>query len=749
MSNNSDMIKMLRLVEGQQFAGLPEQRPGDQVRGTEQAKKNGQQHPFHNRLVGEEISLEDKLSKKYQDMKDLHGKDKGVAEEGSENKYSNLSNRGVNRGINRAGDDFNRMMDLDQVESPHYKTQHQQDTKQRLKTKPMAGPKGVLPEQGMAEGEDSKEIGPGWKTEHGIVDRVDGNSVIVKTSQGKMRVNITDIKTAEAPDQGMAEGSQRVDSLVTDALKIMKGAEVSDAISALKTVLGDREYNDRPGFYKFYIKQMLDMYGQQGIAESNMPQSVIKSKQKYAAMTAQEFHAAHKNKSAEELQAMAWRHGYGKGSNHYVDKHKKGSTVTEGRNEIAKGTPDDIKLQIKQLGLGPARRESTGSGGEAIFVFRNPNYYVSQGQDGNWVLVQTNAESDQQGVAEQQLNEFVPLLALGARLFMAAAPKIAQVFGKVGQAGARGVGQAARTGTEIAAKNAGQIGMGAGAYEIGSSVADITKDITAKVGTALDENTIFDLATLAFKYSIPAGIVLAILYGGKKAIDSLFADPKTQQGVAEGQEEIEYICSGCSGSGEGPHEGTTCRTCHGSGVEMGYADEPEHEHDEEELDEDQHESPMERPMLHRIMMRHMDLIEKYGIDRVLDAVRDVAGGIHIGPDDEIGTSDVSAAMVNVMNQLKSSDHAIDENIPAGDINASGSPSTSSGPAPAVSAGGTAPTTPSSTAPAPAATTAPAPAGSTTPGQQQPMTPEEQAALDKIKSNAGLKAQYDKLIQQAH
>ena len=77
---------------------------------------------------------------------------KGQVEESPENKYSNLSNRGVNRGINRAGDDFNRMMDLDQAESPHYKTQHQQDTKQRLKTSPMAGPKGQLPEQGVAEG---------------------------------------------------------------------------------------------------------------------------------------------------------------------------------------------------------------------------------------------------------------------------------------------------------------------------------------------------------------------------------------------------------------------------------------------------------------------------------------------------------------------------------------------------------------------------------------------------------------------
>ena len=82
---------------------------------------------------------------------DLTQLGQGMAEESSENKYSNLSNRGVNRGIKRAGDDFNRLLDLDQAESPHYKTQHQQDTKQRLKTKPMPGPKGVLPEQDVAE----------------------------------------------------------------------------------------------------------------------------------------------------------------------------------------------------------------------------------------------------------------------------------------------------------------------------------------------------------------------------------------------------------------------------------------------------------------------------------------------------------------------------------------------------------------------------------------------------------------------
>ena len=76
MSKNDDMIKLVRLFEDKQFAGEPEQKPGDQVRGTDKAEANGKQHPFHNRLVGEEISLEDKLSKRYQDMKDVQAKEK-------------------------------------------------------------------------------------------------------------------------------------------------------------------------------------------------------------------------------------------------------------------------------------------------------------------------------------------------------------------------------------------------------------------------------------------------------------------------------------------------------------------------------------------------------------------------------------------------------------------------------------------------------------------------------------------------
>ena len=89
----------------------------------------------------------------------------------------------------------------------------------------------------------------------------------------------------------------RVDSLVTDALKVMRGSEVSDAVQALKTVLGNREYNDRRGHYNFYVKQILDMYSQQGITEGakvdRMVKHIAKSEKKLG-------------KSKDEAENIAW-----------------------------------------------------------------------------------------------------------------------------------------------------------------------------------------------------------------------------------------------------------------------------------------------------------------------------------------------------------------------------------------------------------------------------------------------------------
>ena len=96
---------------------------------------------------------------------------------------------------------------------------------------------------------------------------------------------------------GVGESSQRGDTLVTDSLRIMKGPEVNDAVRALTTVLGNREYNSRRGFYNFYIKQMIDMYNKQGVAEGakvdRMVKHIAKSEKKLG-------------KSKDEAENIAW-----------------------------------------------------------------------------------------------------------------------------------------------------------------------------------------------------------------------------------------------------------------------------------------------------------------------------------------------------------------------------------------------------------------------------------------------------------
>ena len=72
----------------------------------------------------------------------------------------------------------------------------------------------------------------------------------------------------ERSARNVAENSQRVDSLVTDSLRVMRDSDYQiDAIKAIKTVLGDREYNSRPGFYNFYVRQIRDLMDRKGLAE--------------------------------------------------------------------------------------------------------------------------------------------------------------------------------------------------------------------------------------------------------------------------------------------------------------------------------------------------------------------------------------------------------------------------------------------------------------------------------------------------
>lgn len=77
------------------------------------------------------------------------------------------------------------------------------------------------------------------------------------------------------------------------------------------------------------IKNHQDAHKASNVQEARMPSSVIKSKQRNAEMSHQDFAAKHKDKSDDELRSMAWRHGYGKGSNYYVNKRNKGLEVKE------------------------------------------------------------------------------------------------------------------------------------------------------------------------------------------------------------------------------------------------------------------------------------------------------------------------------------------------------------------------------------------------------------------------------------
>jgi len=62
-------------------------------------------------------------------------------------------------------------------------------------------------------------------------------------------------------------------------------------------------------------------------------------------------------------------------------------------------------------------------------------------------------------------------------------------------------------------------------------------------------------------------------------------------------------------------------------------------------------NPVARAVLHRIMMAHPGVLAQHGPERVMSAVDELADRVNIGPDDEIGTSDVSGWVRDVIRML--------------------------------------------------------------------------------------------------
>ena len=407
------------------------------------------------------------------------------------------------------------------------------------------------------------------------------------------------------------ESKERVDSLVTNALKRMEGPSINDAVKALIVEIGTQEFKSRLQFYKFYVNQMVQMYEEQGVAEGlgnfakaidnlhgwyqddssdpNIERYEFDDREGgyYAYGTIEhnlktgEIAVDFEDKSGEydgdikatfnsigdamnALRRITTQHRYNTGKAQSFDRL--GDRTLAGPDDVyktdragKKGTltksrMDTMKMSSPYRKTGPKgvlpeqgvaegwKGELAGGtiGGIAGHVAGSAVGGPIGGIIGGAVGGTGGGIIGRELTKEEQLNEIAPILAAGARLVITMAPKIAQVLKNTGKATAKAAAPVAKSGAEIAAKNADKIGVGLGAYEIGSSAADIAKAITAKVGTALEEKTIMELAQVAFKFAIPTGIVLAILYGGKKVIDSLFSNSNQQQGVAEGSYQSQY-----------------------------------------------------------------------------------------------------------------------------------------------------------------------------------------------------------------
>jgi len=101
-------------------------------------------------------------------------------------------------------------------------------------------------------------------------------------------------------------------------------AEIKEAIAGLIYAV------NKAGNTNFYIEKIHGLLGTQ-LAEAGMPASIVRHKSELAGMSDKDLATKLGGKSEDELRQMAWRHGFGKMSDHYVKRvaKGKGSTVTE------------------------------------------------------------------------------------------------------------------------------------------------------------------------------------------------------------------------------------------------------------------------------------------------------------------------------------------------------------------------------------------------------------------------------------
>ena len=123
-----------------------------------------------------------------------------------------------------------------------------------------------------------------------------------------------------------------------------------DEILARETKTAD--VDTKPGMMRILKKRVNEVEkeiakeNRKNTDEGGMPSSVIKSKQKLAMMTDKELADRFKGADEKTLRQMAWRHGYGNMSSHYLDRVKNvmtGKKTATTEAELEEGLKDWAK----------------------------------------------------------------------------------------------------------------------------------------------------------------------------------------------------------------------------------------------------------------------------------------------------------------------------------------------------------------------------------------------------------------------
>jgi len=127
-----------------------------------------------------------------------------------------------------------------------------------------------------------------------------------------------------------------------------------DEILARETKTAD--VDTKPGMMRILKKRVNEVEkeiakeNRKNTDEGGMPASVIKSKQKYANMTDKELADRFKGADEKTLRQMAWRHGYGNMSSHYLDRVK--NVMTGKRTGTTEAELDEGIIEWgKRLGM--------------------------------------------------------------------------------------------------------------------------------------------------------------------------------------------------------------------------------------------------------------------------------------------------------------------------------------------------------------------------------------------------------------